>query len=428
LQRIVPGDRSVAGGVVHGDGELVSLQRIVPGDRSVAGGVVHGDGELVSLQRVVPGDEDSDPDVPVVDPTPEDPTPNIPQALYPTTSDAIPDDVTAPYAVAAVMYDGYLWKGDALGGTIQVKVAKMAKNGTAKVTVTIQLETQKLSFKSVADATGAVTAMSTGGHTLHIFLGRNGLRGQLDSAYMIDGARNLFTSKDKGEKTSAETLAKRLQGVVNVVLPEGRGTLSATIATKGKVKVAGSVGSVKVSAASQLLIGEDACAIPIVITKNTSLAFLIWVDATGALSVNGLAEAVVGRPGALGAGATFRLDASVLAKTLPGLYTDYLPNGLTVSQSEAKWLVASGAKAGKVQLDRKTGAVDATKLGENPSGLKLLYTTKTGTFKGSFKAYVLENGKIKAYSANVAGVLVGDRGYGTATVKKPVASLPVTVE
>ena len=109
---------------------------------------------------------------------------------------------------------------------------------------------------------------------------------------------------------------------------------------------------------------------------------------------------------------------------LPGLYADYLPDGLSVSPVGAKWLVAGGAKAGKVALDRKTGEIDETRLGANPSGLKLAYTAKTG----AFKAYAQESGKIKAYTVNVAGVMVGDRGYGTATLKKPAVSLPVSIE
>ena len=43
-----------------------------------------------------------------------------------------------------------------------------------------------------------------------------------------------------------------------------------------------------------------------------------------------------------------------------------------------------------------TTTVDEAKAGENPSGLKLTYKAKDGTFKGSFKAYADVGGKPKA--------------------------------
>ena len=78
--------------------------------------------------------------------------------------------------------------------------------------------------------------------------------------------------------------------------------------------------------------------------------------------------------------------------------------------------------------NKKTGAVDSSKLGNNPSVLKLTYKAKDDSFKGSFKVYANENGKVKAYTFNVTGVVVGNKGYGTATLKKPSLSLPVIIE
>ena len=91
---------------------------------------------------------------------------------------------------------------------------------------------------------------------------------------------------------------------------------------------------------------------------------------------------------------------------------------------DAKWIVP---KAGKVAYLRGTTEVDEAKLLENPSALKLTYTAKTGAFKGSFKAYADANGKPKATTVNVTGVLIDGVGYGAATVKK-VGGVGVTVE
>ena len=114
---------------------------------------------------------------------------------------------------------------------------------------------------------------------------------------------------------------------------------------------------------------------------------------------------------------------------LSGLYGEYLPNGIDVAANGTKWIVAGGVKAGKVAFVKGGNTVDESKLGTNPSGLKLTYKQKDGTFKGSFKAYNLEsNGKIKAYTANVTGVMIGAKGYGTATIKKPACTFQITVE
>ena len=100
----------------------------------------------------------------------------------------------------------------------------------------------------------------------------------------------------------------------------------------------------------------------------------------------------------------------------------YLPNGVAVGGG-AKWTLP---KAGEMQL-AKDGTVDAAKLGENPSALKLTYKAKDGTFKGSFKAYSDANGKPKGATVKVTGVLVNGTGYGAVTVKGG-GGVAVTVE
>ena len=73
-----------------------------------------------------------------------------------------------------------------------------------------------------------------------------------------------------------------------------------------------------------------------------------------------------------------------------------------------------------------------TKKKTNGSGLKLTYTSKNGTFKGSFMVYALEGSgkktKLKKYTVNVTGFVVDGVGYGTATCKKPSVKWSVTVE
>ena len=98
-----------------------------------------------------------------------------------------------------------------------------------------------------------------------------------------------------------------------------------------------------------------------------------------------------------------------------------------------KW---TKVKEGVVPLvmDAATGkglVVDTSKGKTNLSALKLTYTPKKGTFKGTFKVYELQYGakntKLKKYTIKVNGVVVGGVGYGVATSKKPVVSWSVTV-
>lgn len=299
----------------------------------------------------------------------------------------------APYEDAAAVYDGFLYEGEKVVGSLQVKVAKM-KNGAAKVTATVQLagQSKKVSFKNgIADATGAVTDMTDkDGNRLAVTVGVNGLGGGFIEAalpvmtYQIDGARNVFSGKSAADKSAATEAVRRYQGVYNVAFDGG--TLSVSVDKKGKAKISGTV------------------------------------------EARGIEGTIAGKAGTLKAGAKFGLDGAAGVRALPGLYGEYLPNGIDVAANGTKWTVAGGVKAGKVVFVKGGNTVDESKLGANPSGLKLAYKQKDGTFKGSFKAYSLgSNGKIKSHMANVTGVMIGETGYGTAMIKNPACTFLVTI-
>ena len=130
----------------------------------------------------------------------------------------------------------------------------------------------------------------------------------------------------------------------------------------------------------------------------------------------------------------------------PGtLLTDFLPDEETATVKNSKWSFAKAAsvkwakpKKGAAQpeiYDEASGKgliIDDAKGKTNLSGLKLTYTPKNGTFKGSFKVYALEGSgkstKLKTYTVNVNGFVVGGVGYGTATCKKPAVNWPVMVK
>ena len=128
-----------------------------------------------------------------------------------------------------------------------------------------------------------------------------------------------------------------------------------------------------------------------------------------------------------------------------GALEELLPDGEPVVASGGKWKFAKAAsvrwakpKKGSALpeiYDAESGkglVVDTSAGKTNLSGLKLAYTPKKGTFKGSFKVYALEEEgksvKLKKYTVKVSGVVVDGVGYGTATCKNPALSCPVTVE
>ena len=117
------------------------------------------------------------------------------------------------------------------------------------------------------------------------------------------------------------------------------------------------------------------------------------------------------------------------AAALPaGTQEKLLPAGEPVEAAAGgKWKFAKAASV-KWAKNKATQAfgrtVDESNGKTNRASLKLTYTAKTGIFKGSFKAYALENAaggkkKLKKYTVNVSGLVVDGKGYGQATCKKP---------
>ena len=147
-------------------------------------------------------------------------------------------------------------------------------------------------------------------------------------------------------------------------------------------------------------------------------------------------EATVG--GALKGGArgTFRLEEFDLA--VPGtLQDDLLPSEEPFDVVGSRWKFAKAAVV-KWAKDRKTRVfgrvVDESKGKTNRSGLKLAYAAKKGIFKGSFKAYSLQDAfggkkKLKKYKVDVIGFVVDGVGTGEASCKRPAGGpWAVTVE
>lgn len=358
----------------------------------------------------------------------------------------IPDEEDPMDAGVANTYDGIIMDADGLPvGYISIKAGKASGKGavgTSKVTATIQMvgEAKKVTVKgnvNVSEATFVQPAPD--GRVLDLMFTRNSIFGTFDG-YEIEGVRNILASTAKGDKGSeakqrAEAIYGRLKG--NYVMAygdeNGWNGLSVSVAAKGKVKVSGKLADgTSVATSTQLIVGEDYSCIPVIYTKkDVSLAFSIYFSNDGGeLSVFGYYDAVISRVTALGGECAFCLDGDpygIFEEAGYELVEEFLPWEVPVAPKGTKWIVADGAKAGQIKMD-KDGEVYDKKESDNPSGLKLTFTAKTGLFKGSFKVYAIDaKGKLKSFSATVNGIVVDGIGYGTVTIKK-IGSVPVAIE
>ena len=104
-----------------------------------------------------------------------------------------------------------------------------------------------------------------------------------------------------------------------------------------------------------------------------------------------------------------------------GTLAELLPDYEALKAAGGKWVFAKPAKVkyGK----RKEGGIgltlDTAGGKTNLSAMKLTYTPKTGVFKGSFKIYAVQGGKLKKFSVKVTGFVVDGTGFGLATLAKP---------
>ena len=345
---------------------------------------------------------------------------------------------TAPESAASV-YDGYLYLKNDVVGTIQAKVSKPKLNkklgiSTAKTSVTIQINGEKkISLKSEINlAIGQFIATDKKSERILILnIGLDGVSGTFGK-YDIDGARNFFDSKDKAEKSTAEEILKPYLGAYSMICDGG--ILSVTIAKKGKVTIKGNIDGNKVSAKAQALIGEKMISIPVVYSKKSvNLAFTIWLPINGGnAKIIGLDDAIIGKAGTLKNNAKFMIDGDIgkAIETEDPRTLELLPNNEAITVSGSKWLVTGGIKAAKVAYKKGEFTITEGKKGAgivNPSGLKLSYKSKDGSFTGSFTAYAIVKGKLKKHKATVEGILIGDVGYGTITIKK-VGTWAVTIK
>ena len=108
----------------------------------------------------------------------------------------------------------------------------------------------------------------------------------------------------------------------------------------------------------------------------------------------------------------------------PGTVESLLPDGVSVRVKGGKWAFD---KAASITYKKGVLSGDNDPKKPNRSAMKLTYTPKTGLFKGSFKVYAVQGGKLKKYTVKVTGVVVDGEGTGVGKLAKPAASWRVSV-
>lgn len=282
-------------------------------------------------------------------------------------------------AVADV-YCGYVFdpKDHSIKGSVQVKIVT-PKNGTAKVSGSVVWAGgMKGDIKEImVMSNNRITTQLKDGRSITLVFSSNGLTGTLDK-FEISGFRNIFLSKDAGDRANADAALLKVKGVYTLAWEEGGGYGFATVSVgeKGKAKATGYLANgAKFSANGQVLLGkEENCVNFVSSSKNVPLAFNLWFCTDRSFAIEGVnGNSFAGRSGYLAPDSSFNCD--------------FLTEPIPIIVTGGKWMNGSSKSI----------------------SLKLSYKDTRGTFKGSFNF-----GSDKAV---VNGVVVDGVGYGTAISK-----------
>ena len=261
-------------------------------------------------------------------------------------------------------------------------------------------------YATLTDAEAAYAAFGQGGETPFTVTrpwtanAKAVLNGAMyDAAGNVAGVAQLKVTKPKvDKKTGAKTVK-----VSGYLLPNGgkKATLKATVFTiltdapTEAAIPAKSLGSFRVK------IGDDGF-------LGTAGAYTAHTASVGGKWTRGDAKVTV-----------------ATSATLPeGTVKSLLPDGVPVRVKGGKWAFDKAAS-----ITYKKGALggDNDPKKPNRSAMKLSYTPKTGLFKGSFKVYAIQSGKLKKYTVKVTGVVVDGEGTGVGKLAKPAVTWSVRV-
>ena len=359
---------------------------------------------------------------------------------------------------SAHAYNGYVLDGDALAGSVQIKIAKgrysrAAEETTATATATFQLLGEgKVVAKGVIheDATGELVH-SRSSRQFSISVDGETASGSFDGMEVV-AVRDVFSSSAKADKAKSAALLKEIERCYNVVFSavsddeygfSGYAGISLQTDKRGTAKISGSLpDGTKLSASAPMVCAEEMVFVPAVLPaykgKKGGIAFVMYLSAgdaaiedvsgwigPGGITVGSLEAVEVSSVSSMSSGEhVFAADISGFAIDGESVDDSLSPHGTPVKVHSGKWSVA---KADTVRFVRGEG-YEISRDNGNPSGMKLSCAAKTGLFKGKFNVYsITESGKSKRRTATVSGIVVDGIGYGCASIKN-VGAIPILVE
>lgn len=345
---------------------------------------------------------------------------------------------------ASATYDG--WLSDAHGvvsGTVQLKTGKANKKTRAiKVSATITPKGgKKVTYSGTATVgTNQVVSLVKKNNlaVVSVVIGAEGFVGTFDSgtaSFDIQGARNIFKAKDEPSKARAATVEQGVWPVALFTADDGgsafaRGTsgLSLKISSKGKAKVTGTLGDgTKVSVSAQAIVGENGVfTIPFVeslYSKKGGFSAALNFHNGKMTSVSGVSEwTAVKKP------ATFTARFSEAPKFSAAAGGGTVGEAMTLEIAEFDEVSVLKGYAVAVNPNVSSVYVKGNKWtgDKGISNLKVTYSPKSATFKGSMYVYCVDaKGKTKKVKGSLTGCVVNGIPYGTLVIKD-VGSWAVT--
>ena len=345
---------------------------------------------------------------------------------------------------SAKTYDG--WLTDARGvvaGKVTLKTGKANKRTRViKVSAAVTGKNGKKVTYSGSTTVGTnqvVTLVKKNSPAVvSVVIGAEGFVGTFADAaesFDIQGARNVFSAKDAPSKARAATVVQGVWPLALFTADDGgsafaRGTagLSLKISSKGKSKVTGTLGDgTKVNVSAQAVVGENGVfVIPLVAplySKKGGFSAALNFTAGKMMSVSCVSEwTAVKKP------ATFTArfsDAPKFSATAGGgTVGDSLTLEIADFDEVAELngypiMINPNVSAIYVNKNKWTGDKGLT-------DLKVTYTSKSATFKGSLNVYCVKaDGKVKKVKGSLTGCVVNGVPYGTLVIKD-VGSWAVT--
>ena len=328
---------------------------------------------------------------------------------------------------AAQTYDAVL--ADASGSPVGVATFKTSRQNprTDLITVTGSIQIaggRKVSLKGTAVGTAGekISLVKNGSpFTATVMIGAEGVVGSCtdgEANYAVQGARNPFRGRDAASKARAATLKKDCwtfvladSGKGGSRFTRGYSSFSVAMGAKGKAKITGVLGDgSKVTLSAQALFGEGGKVLVPVIGKKGAFSAMLEFNNWKLSAVKGVSGWNTAKSsGGWSPNAVFAASAG--AGEVPETMYLQIEGFDPAAGIDGKAIAASPVDDAVLSTGKKWSGTRGV------TDLKVTFSKKNGTFKGSFNVYVTDGGRRKKLKATVSGVVVNGVPYGAAVMR-----------